>query len=213
MENSFQTSFIPKKPINAIEQANKSPISLFKILTLVLLISMGIGSGALYLYKNYLITQKQVLSDSLQKISDSFEEKTIDKLALFDRRASASKQILASHIVLSPLFNLLGTLTIPQVQYTKFDHQTNEKGFFVKMSGVSRDYRSIALQADIFNGLKNHSFKNVIFSNLVKDKSGNVSFDIEFSVDPGLLSYEKNSLLEKIQPQNPNSFPVNNQSQ
>jgi hypothetical protein len=94
------------------------------------------------------------------------------------------------------MFKLLGDLTIPSIQYTKFSHDTTDKGFIVKMSGIATDYKSIALQADVFNSDQGRSFKNVVFSNLNKDKDGGINFDVEFVVDPSLLSYEKDVLLE-----------------
>lgn len=198
MENSFQTSFIPKKPITATGGVSHKPATnLFMVFSVLILILMGVASGGLFVYKNYLIKEKEILSASLEKVRDSFEQDTIKELELYDKRVSSSKQVLSNHIVLSPLFSLLGDLTIPEVQYTKFDHQTNEKGFFVKMSGVARDYRSIALQADVFNTAKGRSFKNVVFSNLTRNKNGYISFDIDFIVDPALLSYQKNILLEE----------------
>lgn len=198
MENSFQTSFIPKKPITT-SMPSKQPKSLFAVLGVILLVFMGIASVGLFLYKNYLIKQKEVLSVSLEKVRDTFEKDTISELELYDKRASAAKQVLNGHIVLSPMFTLLGSLTIPTIQYTKFEHETTDKGFFVKISGLAKDYRSIALQADVFNTTRGRSFKNVVFSNLTKDKSNLVGFDLEFIVDPSLLSYEKNILLEKAQ--------------
>jgi hypothetical protein len=160
---------------------------------------MGVAAGGLFLYKNYLLNQKQVLSSSLEKVRASFEKETIDELDLYDKRVKASKQVLAGHIVMSPMFELLGSLTIPSIQYTKFDHQRTDTGFVVKMSGLARNYRSIALQADVFNSAKGRSFRNVIFSNLTKDKSGNVGFDVEFMVDPSLLSYERTTTLQQAQ--------------
>ncbi len=76
---------------------------------------------------------------------------------------------------------------------------TDTSGFSVKLSGVAEDYKSIALQADVFNSDKGRSFKNVVFSNLARDKNGNVTFDLQFTVDPSLLSYEKDALLNPIQ--------------
>ncbi len=203
MENSFQTSFIPKRPVTTNPVAKSSSTSLFSILAILLLIVMGVASGGLYLYKSYLIGQKQVLSSSLAKVRDSFEKDTIDELELYDKRSSAAKQILDGHIVLSPLFSLLGDLTIPEVQYTKFSHDTTDKGFSVKLSGTAADYRSIALQADLFNSTKGRSFRNVVFSNLTKNKDNSVGFDLEFTVDPALLSYEKNVLVEDTQVSSP----------
>lgn len=209
MENSFQTSFIPKRPIAAPSaKANRPPTSIFTILAFLLLILMGAASGGLFLYKNYLIKQKEVLSESLAKVRNTFEQDTIDELELYDKRVAASEKILGSHIVLSPMFTLLGSLTIPSIQYTKFEHQTNASGFVVKMSGVAIDYKSIALQADVFNSAKGRYFKNVVFSNLAKDKTNNITFDLEFNVDPALLSYEKNMALEQIQAKTESAPPV-----
>lgn len=199
MENSFQTSFIPKKPVTTTSVPVRSHTSLFSILAVLLLVLVGLASAGFFFYKSYLIKQKEVLSESLAKARASFEKDTIDTLELYDKRVGAAKQVLSGHLVLSPLFALLGELTLPEVQYTKFEHTTTDKGFSVKMSGTARDYRSIALQADAFNGAKGRSFKNVVFSNLTKNKTSGIDFDVEFVVDPALLSYEKNILLEDQQ--------------
>lgn len=199
MDNSFQTSFIPKKPITTSGNVSRPPTNIATVLSIAILIIIGAASAGLFLYKNYLIKQEEVLSSSLEKVRVTFEQDTIDELALYDKRVSSAKTILNSHIVLSPMFALLGNLTIPSIQYTKFDHQTNGQKFSVKMSGIASDYRSIALQADVFNSAKGRFFKNVVFSNLAKDKNNNVSFDIDFDVDGALLSYEKNMLLEQMQ--------------
>ncbi|MES2930813.1 MAG: hypothetical protein V4665_03470 [Patescibacteria group bacterium] len=195
MENSFQTSFIPKKPITPVNPSSSRPNasrSLFSILATLLLVVAAVSAGGLYFYKSYLIRQKEVLSVSLERVRDTFEQDTITELELFDKRVAAAKQVLGGHIVLSPMFELLGALTIPSIQYTRFTHETTDQGFFVKMSGIARDYRSIALQADVFNSAKGRSFRNVVFSNLTRDKNNSVGFDVEFVVDPSLLSYEKN---------------------
>ncbi len=199
MENSFQTSFIPKKPISPNNSKAKKPRSFFTVITVILLVIMILSAGGLFVYKSYLTKQKDVLSSSLLKVRDSFEKDTLDELELFDKRINTSKDILNGHIILSPLFELIGKLTIPSIQYTRFEHVTKDEGFFVRLSGISRDYRSIALQADVFNSAEGRYLKDVIFSNLVKDKNNYVIFDVEFRVDPSLLSYEKNILLEQGQ--------------
>ncbi|MFA5773728.1 MAG: hypothetical protein WC908_03605 [Candidatus Paceibacterota bacterium] len=209
MENSFQTSFIPKKPITS-SVSDKTPRNFFSLITTFLLIISILISVGLFVYKIYLTKQKESLSASLAIARDSFEKDTIDELALFDKRTESAKQILNGHIVLSPMFALLGEITIPQIQYTNFEQQTNDKGFLVNIEGLALDYRSIALQADMFNSVKGRSFKNVLFSNLMKDKNNNISFDLKFNIDPDLLSYEKNDLLELT---NPLSQDLNNQTQ
>ncbi|HLP86812.1 MAG TPA: hypothetical protein VK153_02985 [Candidatus Paceibacterota bacterium] len=199
MENSFQTSFIPKKPVTSAGP-DKEPKSLFSIISIFLFIFSILLSGGLFLYKIYLTGQQETLSSTLLKTRESFEKDTIDELELFNKRTEATKTILSKHIVLSPLFSLLGEITIPSVQYTKFEHQTNEKGFYVEIEGIARDYRSIALQADMFNTQKGRYFKNVLFSNLMKDKSNNITFNLKFNVDPAILSYENSIKAEDAKP-------------
>jgi len=147
----------------------------------------------------YLIKQEETLSASVAINRDSFEKDTIEELELFNRRTESAKEILGGHIVLSPMFKLLEEITIPSIQYTKFGQETNEKGFVVNMEGVALDYRSIALQADMFNTTKGRSFENVLFSNLTKDKNNYITFNLSFTVSPDLLSYDKNNLSKQTE--------------
>jgi hypothetical protein len=197
--NSFQTSFIPKKPLMTSTVSDKEPKNFFSIIATFLLIASIAVAVGLFVYKIYLTKQEESLSVSLSTTRDSFEKSTIDELELFDKRTETAKDILSKHIVLSPMFALLGELTIPSVQYTNFDQKTDDTGFLVNIQGIASDYRSIALQADMFNTPKGKSFTNVLFSNLVKDKNNNVTFNLKFNVSPDLLSYEKNNLLEQNQ--------------
>ena len=202
MENSFQTSFIPKKPISSITgNSNKfrAPIGIFPVLAVIILAITILSAVGLFFYKSYLQNKKDNLSTSISEIKDSFDQEVISDLESFDKKISTAKDILSSHLVLSPMFTLLGELTLPSIQYTNFEHQVTDDGFSVQISGIARDYKSIAMQADVFNGESGHYFKNVIFSNLIKDAKNNVTFDLEFNVDPSILSYENNVLLNKYE--------------
>lgn len=207
MENSFQTSFIPKKPIIS-STLDKEPRSFFSLIAIFLLVVSILSSVGLFLYKTYLTKQQGVLSSSLLSTRDSFEKETIDELELFDRRTESAKKILNNHIVLSPVFVLLGQITIPTIQYISFDLLTNEKGTVVNIEGLASDYKSIALQANVFNSTKGRSFKNVLFSNLIKDKNNNIGFSLQFNVDPSLLSYEKNNSLAPASDSIINTLPT-----
>lgn len=198
MENSFQKSFIPKKPA-AINPAYKRTVSFFSVITISLLIISILASVGLFFYKKNLTKQIESLSSSLNITRESFELDTINELDLFYKRTESAKKVLSNHTVFSPLFVLLGDITIPQVEYTSFDGKTDDNGVTtVNMRGIANDYRAIAVQSDIFSSSKGSSFKNVLFSGLVKDKGNNVSFGLKFNVMPDLLSYEKNSLLEEV---------------
>lgn len=203
MDNTqFQTSFIPKKPIMEAP-LHKAPIamqrsvSIFTIIAIFSIIIVGGAYGGLYFYKSTLSVSVANAKKSLNLAESSFEADTISDLQLFDKRIAASKQVLASHIVVSPFFELLNTLTLPSIQFTKFSYSgsTDGKSYSVKMSGNAKDYKSIAVQAGLFNSNAGKYLKDVAFSNLNlsddKEKKGYVTFDVSFNVDPILLSYEK----------------------
>ena len=202
MENSFQTSFIPKKPIvaNTAAATSSNTTSISMVVSVFILVVMLAAAGGLYFYKNYsLVKEKEKLSSNLFQIRDSFDKDTIAELEMYDKRTATAKEVLSSHIVLSPLFEKINELTLSTIQFTKFDHKTTNNSFSVRMSGIARDYKSIALQADVFNTSKGNAFKDVIFSNLTKDKNNFVTFDVEFSVDPSLLSYTNNITNRKVE--------------
>ncbi len=197
MENSFQTSFIPKKPVVS-NNSIKTPKSLLMIILTFILVVSVLASGGLYLYKNYLTKQRESYSQALSEARDSFEKETIEELALFNKRTESAKEILNSHLVLSPVFILLGKVTIPQVQYTSFSHQNVDEDFVVEIQGIAKDYRSIALQANMFNNEEGHFFENVLFYNLTKDKNGNIAFSLKFNVNPALISYQNNLSVDEV---------------
>jgi hypothetical protein len=199
MENSFQTSFIPKKPMTMTARPfAKEPRSLFFYIALFLFIVSLLASGGLFLYKAYLNNQKDISSKSLSEVRGSFEKATIEELDLYDKRTNIITELLNKHIVLTPLFKLLEENTIPSIQYTNFEQKEIGGSYKVTINGLATDYRAIAMQADVFNTPKGQMLENVVFSNLEKTKNNNVSFDLEFNVNPSLLYYENNGLNQNL---------------
>lgn len=182
----------------------KRPMGILAFLSVIIFVGVGLLIGGLYLYRTYLTKQKDVLSQSLNISRQSFEPATISELQLLDKKISVSKELLKNHFVLSPLLEAIGPMTLPSIQFTKFDYQSKDQEFFVQMSGIARDYSSIALQDKEFNTNKGRYFRNVVFSNLtLSDKTetkGYVTFDVSFSVDGAFLAYENNSPLQKNEP-------------
>ncbi len=206
MDNTqFQTSFIPKKPImdeplRHVAKPMQRSISIFTILAVSAVVLSGGAYTGLYFYKAHLTANVASAKKSLALAKESFEPETIADLQLFDKRITASKQVLASHIVVSPFFDLLNSLTLPSIQFSKFTASggINGESFDVTMSGNAKDYKSIAVQAGVFNSPAGKYFKDVVFSNLTlsddKQSKGYVTFNVSFTVDPVLLSYEKQIL-------------------
>ena len=125
MENSFQTSFIPKKPIidNGSYSTGSKNKSISIVISVSLLIIMAGSWAGLYFYRDYLNKNKESLSSSLEKIKGSFDENTISELEMYDKKTSIAKTILSNHVVATPIFEVLNDLTLPSIQYTKFSQK------------------------------------------------------------------------------------------
>lgn len=188
-------------PTQVVGNNTQPRMNFFLLISIILLFCVAITSIVLFLYKNTLMNNIKGLQQSLSIAKDSFQLESISELQIFDKRMSASNQILASHTVLSPVFSLLSEITIPTIQFTRLSLEPGVDGktFTARLSGLARSYKSIAVQIDVFNGSKGRYFKNVVFSNLVlqndKINKGYVSFDLSFTIDPTLISYEKSLII------------------
>lgn len=198
MDQNFQTSFIPKKPIIEKRAPVAHSVSFFTIISSCLLFSVLLASFAIYFFKGVLIKNIAEMETTLHLAKNRFEPSKITELKLLDKRLNASSEILSRHIVITPIFEALQLLTMKTVRYTKFSYDFGDtkdiknKNVIVKMSGQAVGYRSIALQSDLF--AKNKNFLNPVFSNLTLDDKGNVLFDLEFAVDPSFVDYKQTLL-------------------
>jgi len=197
MEQNFQTSFIPKKPIVKEGVVYSRPTSVFLVVSLFILFTVLVTIGGLYFYKTIVTKNIANLSNTLNLAKNRFEPSKITELQALDKRLNASSEILSKHTTVVPIFDALEQITMKSVRFTKFNYDmgadTNAL-IIVKMSGVAIGYRSIALQSDLF--AKNKNLIHPVFSNLVLDNSGNVLFDLEFSVDPSFVNYKKTLMIQ-----------------
>lgn len=201
MEQNFQTSFIPKKPMLEERAVASRPIGLLVIISIFILFAVLIASGGLYFYKGILTKNIAKMENDLNLAKNRFEPSKINQLQVLDKRLEASNTILSKHIAVSPIFQALQTLTMKTVRYTKFSYSLGtekDPKIMVKMSGQAVGYRSIALQSDLFK--KNKYLLDPVFSNLSLDEKGNVLFDLEFSVDPNFVDYKQMLLSESENP-------------
>jgi len=198
MDKEFQTSFVPKKTI-APREAKKAPSSIggvVNMVALVVFIASILGAGGAYFYRTSLEEKVAEYKVSLERARSAFEPSLITELQSLDKRMMAATEILENHIAVSPIFELLGEITLPTVRYSDFSYEfnpENENLVDVKLTGEARGYNFIALQADLFGD--NKFIRNPIFSDFSLDQLGNVDFTLTFSVDRTLVLYE--SFLER----------------
>ena len=191
MDQNFQTSFIPKKPILEERSTPSRPVGLLTILSIFVFFTMVIATGGLYFYKSALAKQISDMNNSLTLAKGQFEPDQIARIQLLDKRLTATSDILSKHIALSPIFGVLQQITEKSIRYTSFSYSVpdDNSSISVKMTGTALSYQDIALQADLYS--QNKNLINPVFSNLSLNKGGNVLFNLSFSVDPHFVDYKQ----------------------
>lgn len=195
MDQNFQTSFIPKKPIVKENETVSRPVGFLLVISLFILFTVLLATGGLYFYKRVVANNIVALQDNLNKAINRFEPAAITRLQVLSKRLDASTEILSKHITVVPIFDALEALTLKTIRYTKFSYtlgtEKNTLVINVQMSGIAKGYMDIALQADLFTNKEiGKKLIDPVFSNLTLDNNGNVLFDLNFSVDSDFVNYK-----------------------
>jgi hypothetical protein len=192
MDKEFQTSFIPKKPLVEERASTRRPVGLLNFIVTIIFIGSIVAAGGAYAYELSLKKSVADMDAQLGLAREHFDDAAITEMQNLDKRLRASDQILSSHIMISPIFMALQSLTLKTVSYTRFDYKINTDAGKTKveitMSGKATSYEAIALQSDSL--AQNKYIKDPVFSNLNLDEKGRVTFDLSFIVDPTFINYK-----------------------
>lgn len=196
MDKEAQTSFIPKKSLSEERIQSSQPVSLTVFIgTIIFFASIAAAAGA-YFYHAVLVKRVDDMSNQLELAKSRFEPSLISDLQTLDRRIQGADQLLAGHMIVSPLFDSLQALTLKTIRYTKFEYDIGKpdnllsNDITIDIDGQSASgYTPIALQADVFS--QNKYIKDPVFSNLTIDPFGKVNFHLTFSVDKSFVSYQE----------------------
>ena len=201
MDQNFQTSFMPKKPMIEDRAQSTRPVGMLAVISVFIFLAIVLATGGLYFYRSYTKATIDRKEADLNKAKGRFEPSKIVELQTLDKRLRASTDVLSNHIAVSPIFRMLEALTMKSVRYTKFSYELgDEKASKItfKINGQALGYRSIALQSDLFT--KNKQLLDPVFSNLALDEKGNVLFELGFSVDPNFVNYKQTLKSESANP-------------
>lgn len=188
MDPRFQTSFIPKKPITPATARPTSTVSLFSLLATVLFIVVLALSAGVFFYQNKLQKDIAVDKTSLDRAKGAFEPEVINQIIRLDTRIESAKTILASHLAVTPIFNLLSNATLKTVRFRdfSFSYIAPDK-ISINMKGQATGYSAVALESDTLNTQK--ALKNTMLSEMALEPLGTVSFNVSTTLDPSLVSY------------------------
>ena len=200
METKFQTSFIPKRPIVSEQttHAGGPSVSIFMLISVILFIVSLAGAGFVVFWQDHLTKQQKEYSDTLTANEQQFNPALIETLGKINTKIDLSKQLLASHLAVSEVFNIVAQLTAEHVRFDSLDFtapKLPKDSVVITMKGEGVSFDDIAFQSDVFGKSvqygTNKIIKNPILSDLGLNQNGNVSFTFTTNLDPNDILYTK----------------------
>jgi len=206
---SLQPSFIPKRNTSENNQPESSPVGIFMFIGVVIFLISLITYGGVLFYTSSVeagIKKGQVDLDKNRAQFGQFGVDQLNEITRFDLKLKTAQQLLNSHVSLLNIYNDLEALTYQTIRFKTFKYGLSDDGkISLKMSGEARSYTAIndytknnyipvALQSSKLSGVTN--IKDVLFSDLNLDQSGNVVFNYSSTLDPKFISYREVRLLK-----------------
>lgn len=194
MQPTFQTSFIPKKPI--VTDANSGSSSgvvretnvLSLVATIVFVVTLLV-SGGIFGYKIILHKQIAQADADINTARSAFQVDKIKELIDANDRIMSSKVLLERHVTLSKLLYLFQDLTVKRLRLLKLTYSNKAGVPTVSVQAEALSYNALADQSNIF--AQSDYLKNNQFFNFILGENGNVKVDFVSAVDTSLISYKK----------------------
>lgn len=201
----LRTTLIPKKPASETTRIDPTPkmVSIMILIAAIIFVVSLAAAGGLYFYRALILKNIDELSQSITRAEEIISPALVARLNEYDRRSTIVKTLLDSHVVLSPIFDLLGDLAISSVRFSQFDYDVGRDGDAkMTLAGEARSYASLAAQSDLLG--KNEHINDPIFSNFELNPLGNVTFNFSAGISKSLQLY-RNTLSESPTPKAPES--------
>lgn len=202
MDSKIPTSFIPKDSVRQNRPAAKG-VDILMVGALLVLTGAVVYLAGAYAYR-YLVYNEINrpcaaagantscgLKASLEIETRELQRERLEHLKRLDIKLKNGLRVLSQHTTLVPLFDLLGRVTVQNIQYKRFQLDGNR----VTLSGVARSYEDIAYQQRLFtlDPVAVRHIRDFSFANFGVDQNDLITFDLTYTINPALLSYIANS--------------------
>lgn len=196
MDKEFKTTFIPKKNLTQAREVGGSKMStktqsIIGITALIVFITTVVLTIGVFVYKKRVEVVINSRIDSINLAEKAFEPSVILELRKLDIRLRAASELLEKHTALSDFFVSFGESTLPEVSFNNFTMDYEAGVHTVNLTGEARGYLPIAQQSQLFE--ENRYIENPIFSDFVLNDTGNVSFNLGFTLSPKLIIFGRNA--------------------
>ena len=206
METKFQTSFIPKKSVSPTGMAGNAPVIrrapssiVMTLATIIFIVSIA-AAGGLYAWKFVLTADQKSYKEQLSQRQEQFDLGLIRDLKQVNVQINTARQLMASHLAISQVFESLGRLTVEKVRFSNMELSTGTgatagSDIKITMRGTGVDLSTVAFQSQVLGELEQYGLrdivKNPILSDPTEDEKSIVSFDFSASMNPQTLLYSK----------------------
>lgn len=189
--NAPKISFIPKSSMSrgGDDFGRPRPKSIAAISSIIIFFVIGGVFAGLSYYKSLLdddIANKiTAIKDAQAKINQS---PAIKQAKEFNQRAALTKQLLDSHIVITPVFDFLNQNAVSSIKYDSFTFKQEDKAEYVEIKGEAPSYASLVNQLDVVKS-KNKELASYSVKDVLLTEFGSVKFTLKVTFIPGYLSY------------------------
>lgn len=189
-EGNPPSSFIPhEEELARVRVRPSGLITVIMLFSIALFVSSCILAAYVFLYQQYLETDKTAKVDSLQRAKESFDPSLIADLTRIDTRLRAAGMILGNHIAPSAILRALEQSTITTLGFSSLSFDaSNLSAITLKMEGTAGSVNTVALEADIFS--RHKMFLTPIFSDINRSQEG-VRFRVSSNVNPETINYQR----------------------
>ena len=191
MENQFQPSFVPKRPIIPTDGSlrPRARTSFFMLIAGVLFLAALGATVALFAYNAVLTKTNADKENKINEAIRTFAPDLTKQLTVLKARIDTAKTLLQSHAALSVFLSLLSQNTAQTIRFKNFAYAVGaDNKMAIAMKGESVSYEAVAFQSDVLS--RNDNLQSVIFSNINLDETGMVGFNVKANIDPKSVSYQ-----------------------
>ena len=179
-------------------------VSIFLTISIIVfIISLG-GAGFAFAWEKVLDSEQNQYKNDLAADQNQFNTDLINTLTKANTKIDLAEGLIAKHLAVSEIFNIISNLTIASVAWKSFTFSApaasgssasggTTNNATISMQGETDSYYSVAYQSDVLGKSSefgaNNVIKNPVLSNLSVGSDGKVAFSFTASVDPSELSY------------------------
>jgi len=209
MEQNFDTSFIPKRPIFKEEAGIRrhEPIPVVTLVGFAIFFAALILTGLAFFFNQKGEIAVQNLATQLATEKQRFNPQAIEDLKAMSTRLQYAKEVVENHVGASSLLDLVQAVTLKSVYYTGFDLKRDEElGYTLVLQGKAPDYGLLYAQVEAYRA--EPKIRSVEIDNInLEEQTGTATFDATLLLSPEVMKYVPQTTpspsLSEIAPANP----------